>query len=466
MTSVVIVVPVLDRPHRIRDVMSNVKAATPSRHRLLFVASQGDDDEIAELRAAGADHIVVQAERGSWACKINDGVRASREPWVFTGADDLDFHPGWFERALSWATDSTCVIGTNDICNHRVMTGLHSTHSLFRRDYVERFGTIDQPGLVCHEGYGHAYADDEAVLTAKARGVYVHAFDSIVEHLHPLVSKSPDDETYRIGRKASAAGSRLLAQRRKLWSDEGWVRASMVAPPERAVVVTATYGGYDADLHVPVQQDIPTRFVCVSDHDFDAPPPWQVVVAEPRWPDDPRMSAKVPKMLPDVGCDDVVWIDASHEIVSARFVREALMSRNDGIAAFAHPRRRCIYAEIQALLGPERQGGLYADRPLRQQSMHYRAERYPTGAGLYACGTLAWDLRHPKAREFGAAWLEETSRWSHQDQVEFPVVARRLGITPGVFRIKQIDPVLSRGHPYLANGWLRIHPHTRADIAV
>lgn len=340
------------------------------------------------------------------------------------------------------------------------MCGNHSTHTLFRRDYVENFGTIDEPGKVLHEGYGHCFCDDEAIATAQARGVYAHAFDSIVEHLHPLVKKAPDDETYKLGRRLSPQGKKLFTTRATLWKDPARVRASMFVPPERTVVVTASYGNYDAQLHIPVEQDVNVEWVCFTDQpDLEVPEPWRVVYAKPRY-ESPRLSAKVPKMCPDVDCDDVVWVDASHEITSPSFVRQALASRNDGIAVFRHPRRRCVYAEVQALLGRENQNGLYFDRPLREQAQAYKREGHPPNAGLYACGVVAWDLREGKAQALGPAWLQETAKWSTQDQVELPVVCRRLQIEPGTFPIAQIDPKASRGHRYLCNDWLRIHPHT------
>lgn len=456
--AVAVIVPVLGRPASVRPLMASLQAATPQPYRLLFVASADDEVELAELRAAGADYIVADPKRGTWACKINDGFRATTEPWVLAAADDLRFRPGWFERALEWADASTCVIGTNDICNPRVMCGQHATHALFRRDYVERFGTIDEPGLVMHEGYRHDYADNEAMETAVARGVYVHAFDAIVEHMHPLVGKAPDDATYRLGRKGSAQGAQLFRRRKGIWKSKP-TRISLVAPPERAVVVTASYGGYDAGLHVPVAQDMAVDFVCFTeDERLVVPEPWRVIVRSPVH-EEPRMAAKIHKMLPDAGCPDVVWVDASHEITSPSFVREALASRHDGVAAFRHPRRDCIYDEFAALLGAENQNGLYFDRPLREQAALYREQRYPTRAGLFACGVVAWDLRDARTAELGRAWFDECERFSHQDQVEFPVVCRRLGIESGIFPVDQIEPRLSRGKRYLANRWLRIWPH-------
>lgn len=213
---VAVVVPVLNRPHQVPRLMDSLTAATPEPHELLFVADEGDHAELKVLKKIGAEFITMP-DGTCWAAKVNEGIRNTEAPWILAGADDLAFHPHWFSRAMRWASDDTGIIGTNDICNPRVMTGQHSTHMLIRRDYARLHGTIDQDGVAFHEGYAHEFADDELVQTAMARGVYVHAFDSLVEHLHPMVGKAPDDATYELGRKHTLQSRRLFRQRKKLW---------------------------------------------------------------------------------------------------------------------------------------------------------------------------------------------------------------------------------------------------------
>lgn len=213
---VAILVPVLGRPHRVKPLLESVKKATPEPHRVLFLPDSTDAEEIAAIEEAGAEYLAVDPP-ASWASKINAGYRATSEPWFLCAADDLEFHPGWFSRALRWAKDETGVIGTNDLLNPRVMTGQHSTHMLVRRSYADAHGTIDEEGKVCHEGYAHEYADDELVQTAMSRGAYVHAFDSIVEHLHYWNGKLPEDATYRLGRQHTARSRRLYRTRTRLW---------------------------------------------------------------------------------------------------------------------------------------------------------------------------------------------------------------------------------------------------------
>jgi hypothetical protein len=218
-------------------------------------------------------------------------------------------------------------------------------------------------------------------------------------------------------------------------------------------IVTASLGAYDR-IHPQRGQDIGVDwFAVVDEPGAVVPSPWVRVDVAPSG--NPWLAAKAPKMTPWEFVDHphVIWIDANMEVTHPGFAREALACRHDGVAMFEHPRRDCIYAEAGASVGAESQGGKYADQPIAEQVARYRAGGHPEHGGLFACGTIAWDATHELAREFGAAWLAECERWSVQDQLSAPVVARRLGLEPGVFPFAQI----SRG--YLGNKWLRIHPH-------
>jgi glycosyltransferase involved in cell wall biosynthesis len=216
--AVAVIVPVLGRPHRVKPLLASIAATTPERHRVLFVADEDDDAELAALEAARADVLAV-ASGASYAAKINAGYHATTEPVFFMAADDLAFRPDWYSRAASYFSDEIHVVGTNDLCNPRVMCGQHSTHTLVKRSYIEeQSGVVDEADTVLHEGYAHEFCDDEFVQTAMARGVYAHAFDSLVEHLHPLANKAPDDATYLRGRARTAQSRRLFRQRRRLWA--------------------------------------------------------------------------------------------------------------------------------------------------------------------------------------------------------------------------------------------------------
>ena len=218
---VAILVPVLGRPHRVEPLMRNVGEATPTLHRLVFIASADDAEELSELERCGADTIGVDwpgGSSGDYARKINAGYRATDEPLLFQGADDLRFHSGWLEEAVRHLSPPIAVVGTNDLHSVRVRGEEYSTHSLLTRAYVERYGTIDKPGQVLHQGYPHAFCDDEFVGTARFRGMFRYAPDSIVEHLHPDAGKGPLDWVYERGGSRYREAQALFEARQQQWS--------------------------------------------------------------------------------------------------------------------------------------------------------------------------------------------------------------------------------------------------------
>ncbi len=214
-----ILIPVLCRPHRAAPVLESIRAATTQEHRVLFIGSPGDFAEHQAVLDAGGELIIIEqlCGPGDWARKIQAGYEHTSNPLIFLGADDLAFHEGWLEAAQACLEPGIGVVGTNDLGNPRVMAGEHATHCVVTREYVEKFGTIDQPGQVLHEGYWHEYVDNELVETAKARNAWAFAFDSIVEHLHPNWDKAPMEGLYLMQRTRMRAGKRLYQRRRELW---------------------------------------------------------------------------------------------------------------------------------------------------------------------------------------------------------------------------------------------------------
>jgi glycosyltransferase involved in cell wall biosynthesis len=215
-----VVVPVLDRPHNVRPLIDSLAAATCEPYRLLFVCTPQCLAEIAAVDEAGAERLFVPfQEHGDYARKINTAYEQSTEPFLFCGADDLHFHKGWLGAALDRMTDPQVgVVGTQDLGNARVLAGVHSTHSLVRRSYIDAHGTIDTPRQVLHEGYWHEYCDDELVGTAKRRGAWAFAEDSIVEHLHPTFEKAATDDIYERQIERMRHSRPLFRMRSRLWT--------------------------------------------------------------------------------------------------------------------------------------------------------------------------------------------------------------------------------------------------------
>lgn len=216
---VVIIVPVLRRPHRVEPLIASIERATDQPHRVLFVCTPEDEAQRSAVDAAGAERIDLEGplRAGDYARKINAGYRASTEPLLFLAADDLNFHPHWLERAADLLTDRVQVIGTNDLGNPAVRRGRHATHSLVTREYCDHRGTVDGPGQVLHEGYEHNFVDSEFVATAMARRAWAFARRSVVEHLHPHWNKGAMDSTYERGLAGFERDRRVFRRRSEMW---------------------------------------------------------------------------------------------------------------------------------------------------------------------------------------------------------------------------------------------------------
>jgi glycosyltransferase involved in cell wall biosynthesis len=220
MSAIAILVPVLGRPQNAAPLVESITTATTTPHRILFLCSPEDDAEIEACEATGADVHIYSMRRGhgDYARKINHGYRLTSEPWIFQGADDLRFHPGWDVAALALAAQRPrlTVVGTNDLGNPRVRRGQLATHSLISRSYIDHQGaSFDGPGVVLHEGYTHNYVDEELCLVARRRRVWGFARDAVVEHLHPHWGKANYDETYEIGLEPFHSDAQLFASRRR-----------------------------------------------------------------------------------------------------------------------------------------------------------------------------------------------------------------------------------------------------------
>lgn len=214
----VILVPVLDRPHRVAPLLDSIEAATPGRPSVLFL-TDGRGADFEEIERQEDEHpgvlVLVNPDGGTYAEKINRGLEVTEGQLAFLGADDLEFRPGWLEAAKSRLTDRVKVVGVNDLLRRRAKRRDHATHFLVDRSY---YGTIDEPDKLLHEGYGHCFVDDELIATAKKRGVYAYAPDSQVRHLHWMSRSAPDDDTYRKGRERFEQDRTLFHERSALWA--------------------------------------------------------------------------------------------------------------------------------------------------------------------------------------------------------------------------------------------------------
>lgn len=171
-----------------------------------------------QVKAAEASAYFLGDRYRSYSEAINIGWRRTSEPYLFLGADDLVFHDGWLDEALKLMTGDIRVVGTNDLHNPYVRKGLHATHYLIDRRYIEQVGgVIDQgPGTILYP-YRHQYTDSEFIETAISRGVFASARYSRVEHQHPDFGNRKPDEIDRRTRAHWVEDYRTFMDRRPLW---------------------------------------------------------------------------------------------------------------------------------------------------------------------------------------------------------------------------------------------------------
>jgi hypothetical protein len=221
-----ILIPVLERPHNAAPLVQNIRATTEADHRIIFLCSKGDPEQIKECNVSEADMVIVAqfpAGHADYAKKINGGSKGSDSEWVFMCADDVRFEPRWDTNALKVAGDQYDVIATNDLANAQVQRGLFGTHCLVRRRYITDTGADGEgtPGVVLHEGYDHNFVDRELCHVAQHRGVFAFARHSRVRHYHPLWKTATNDATYRKSLHHFRDDQQLFLSRAHLWCCKG-----------------------------------------------------------------------------------------------------------------------------------------------------------------------------------------------------------------------------------------------------
>jgi len=187
-----ILVPSLDRPQRLRDLVANIHATTPEEHFILFCVSDDESktilDELEEWYIDDSD-----CEDRRYVTRMNKLVKwLDDAKTMFFGSDDVIHHQGWLGQALKVMILGWDVVAVNDLHN---MAG---TQAVMRRSYLPK-AVFDAPGLAFHPDYGHNFADNEQFFTAQRHNQFMRARDAVVEHKHPIY-REPDgaawDSTY------------------------------------------------------------------------------------------------------------------------------------------------------------------------------------------------------------------------------------------------------------------------------
>lgn len=187
------------------------------RLSLLFITHESDQESFELVRSLQKSwnkvgH-VVDTQPPSGVNATNRGYWATYPGWVVIGQDDFRWHEGWLDAALKVRDETKAkVIGLNDGVDIRPG---HSVAWL-----VDRSTSLCQsfPNVVFFPHYKKNFSDDELNEYAKSRGIWAHADKALVEHLHPSLGKSKDDETYQHLEPYFQQDFDLYNSRRHLWA--------------------------------------------------------------------------------------------------------------------------------------------------------------------------------------------------------------------------------------------------------
>lgn len=197
------------------------------------------------------------------------------------------------------------------------------------------------------------------------------------------------------------------------------------------VVYTAISGGYDRLREQPAATTAGADFVAF----LDAPVESRTWRRRPIYAefDDPVRNAKIHKILSHRFFPDAeysLWLDGSitaHFTHSVGRLVDMFLAEHD-IVVFQHSRRICAYQEGNVCL----QFGLDEPGAIWEQLCRYMREGFPANAGLAECPVIL--RRHTAAvRAFNEAWWDEIARGSRRDQISFPYVAWKLGLSYATF---------------------------------
>lgn len=218
-----VIVPTLGRPDALRPLLQSIATTTrPGTANVVFVVDHDDPDTHAELQAAWLQgwRFAKCFADGTYPAKVNAGVAATINPFILPAADDVVFHSGWLEHAMTafTFTDGIAVVGTNDL-TPATADGQHATMPIVRRLYVDIDGAaLGEPGALFHEGYHHNFCETELCQLAQCRSTYISCPASIIEHRHhSWGTREPDDTDRKGNLQNREADEALFLERKARW---------------------------------------------------------------------------------------------------------------------------------------------------------------------------------------------------------------------------------------------------------
>lgn len=212
-----IIVPTYKRIQNIEKCFNNI-LETPDCEPL-FVVHESDTDSLNEVKRLGAKY-TIDKQSPSGVNASNAGYWAVKTNWFVLSQDDIIFHKGWLDNAKKHISKGIKVVGLYDGYPYHLQSQ-HSVAWLINKNYVQKNSlSIGHKNVLFNPDYKKNYADNELNDTAKFRGVWAYASDSLAEHLHPGFNKSQMDSTYQMNENFLGEDRELYNSRIHLWTKE------------------------------------------------------------------------------------------------------------------------------------------------------------------------------------------------------------------------------------------------------
>ncbi len=218
MSKICVLIPTYKRPEKLKELVNNFYLFS-TQSKLYFIIDPSDKKTIAELKSIQQktkyDFEIFEVV-GEYVKAINLGVKLTKEPFVFCGADDILFTADWDLKLLKVMADETINVtgGIDDwTCSK---SGVHVSHPLIRRSYIDGIGSYwgGNEG-VYFSGYKHYQCDIELEQLAWARNCFRLCKEVTIYHNHYVNHKVSDDETYKKSRLSLKDDSELYNKRAK-----------------------------------------------------------------------------------------------------------------------------------------------------------------------------------------------------------------------------------------------------------
>ncbi len=140
-----------------------------------------------------------------------------------------------------------------------------------------------------------------------------------------------------------------------------------------------------------------------------------------------RRNAKIYKVLPFLfiqGYDYYIWLDSTHKLEQEpEQIIKTYLKHND-VAVFKHPERNCLYEEGRLV----KELGFDHPNLIDEQLQFYRELNYPQNNGLYEL-PVRIQRNNEITQKMGLMWWEQICMFSSRDQISFPFVCQKLGLS-------------------------------------